>query len=80
MSRLSRFLTSAAFTTLAGCAMLSENNDGYDPVSKKKEGDNTIITLENGCIVTETIKNEPNLYSYHSEMKCPWDKDGPSTP
>lgn len=81
MKPYTRLLASASFAALAGCSTLPETEDGYDTVDKVKTGNVTTRTLRNGCIVTETITQEPNLYRFHGEMNCPWDKDGgPETP
>lgn len=82
MKPVTRLLATSSLVALAGCGTLSgvfDNSssyeEGYEPVSRTKDGTSTVTTLRNGCIVTETITQEPNLYRYHGEMKCPWDAD-----
>lgn len=84
LKSLKRLLAAASLTALVGCSTLSgsgSEDDGYDTVDTDKNGNVTTKTLRNGCIVTETITQEPNLYRFQGDMKCPWDKDGgPGTP
>ncbi len=81
MKSLRPLLAAASLTALVGCSSLPDPEDGYDTVDTEKSGNVTTRTLRNGCIVTETITQEPNLYRFYGEMKCPWDKDGgPETP
>lgn len=81
MKRLSELLIGTSFAALAGCASLSggitgrDDPDGYERISKAQTGNTTVFNLRNGCIVTETITQEPNLYRFHGEMKCPWDEE-----
>ncbi|MCB1591402.1 MAG: hypothetical protein KDI90_03010 [Alphaproteobacteria bacterium] len=80
MKPLSRLLVSSSFAALAGCASVQgeitdrEDPDGYERISKQQDGNMTVFQLRNGCVVTETITQEPNLYRFHGVMTCPWDK------
>lgn len=80
LKRLSELLIGTSFAALAGCASVGDitdrsDPDGYERVSKEQQGNTTVFKTRNGCVITETITQEPNLYRFHSEMKCPWDEE-----
>lgn len=81
MKPLTKLLMSTSFAALfAGCASvpgeITDRNDpdGYERITKKQDGNKTVYDMRNGCVVTETITREPNLYRFHSVMTCPWDE------
>ncbi|MCB1680702.1 MAG: hypothetical protein H6858_00055 [Rhodospirillales bacterium] len=80
MKPYTRLLASASFTALAGCASvpgeITDRNDpdGYERISKQQDGNKTVFQLRNGCVVTDTVTQEPNSYHFHSELSCPWDE------
>lgn len=81
LKRLSELLIGASFAALSGgCASVGDitdrsDPDGYERVSKEQQGNTTVFKTRNGCVITETITQEPNLYRFHSQMKCPWDEE-----